>query len=122
MAAKWDEEELFEVDPTDEDKFYITVAYPYPSGGMHIGHVRTYALPDIFARFKRMQGHNVLFPMGWHVTGTPIIGALNRLKDGEDKQWDVLTNTYNVPEEELNAMEEPMDFASYFIENSYKRT
>jgi len=44
---KWDEEELFEVDPTDEDKFYITVAYPYPSGGMHIGHVRTYALPDI---------------------------------------------------------------------------
>lgn len=118
---KWEEEKLFEVDPNSEDKFYITVAYPYPSGGMHIGHVRTYALPDIFARFKRMQGHNVLFPMGWHVTGTPIIGALNRLKDGEDKQWDVLTNTYNVPEEELNAMEEPMDFASYFIENSYKK-
>ncbi len=117
---KWDEEEIFEPDPSDEDKFYITVAYPYPSGAMHIGHVRTFALPDVFARFKRMQGYNVLFPMGWHVTGTPIIGALNRLKEGEEKQLDVLKNVYNVPEEELEAMEEPMDFASYFIENSYK--
>ncbi|MFB6144921.1 MAG: leucine--tRNA ligase [Candidatus Nanohaloarchaea archaeon] len=117
---KWDEERIFESDPEDEEKFYITVAYPYPSGGMHIGHVRTYTLPDVFTRFKRMQGKNVLFPMAWHVTGTPIIGALERLKSGEEKQWDVLTETYNVPEKELEAMEEPMDFARYFIENSYK--
>ena len=117
---KWDEERLFEVDPNDEDKFYITVAYPYPSGGMHIGHVGTYTLPDVFARFKRMQGYNVLFPMAWHVTGTPIIGALQRLKEGEEDQWNTLTETYNVPEEDLEAMEEPMDYAEYFIENSYK--
>ena len=117
---KWDEERLFEVDPNADDKFYITVAYPYPSGGMHIGHVGTYTLPDVFARFKRMQGYNVLFPMGWHVTGTPVIGALERLKDGEEEQWNTLTETYNVPEEDLEAMEEPMDYAEYFIENSYK--
>ena len=117
---KWDEERLFEVDPNADDKFYITVAYPYPSGGMHMGHVGTYTLPDVFARFKRMQGYNVLFPMGWHVTGTPVIGALERLKDGEEEQWDTLTETYNVPEEDLEAMEEPMDYANYFIENSYK--
>ncbi len=117
---KWDEERLFEVDPNADDKFYITVAYPYPSGGMHIGHVGTYTLPDVFARFKRMQGYNVLFPMGWHVTGTPVIGALERLKEGEEEQWNTLTETYNVPEEDLEAMEEPMDYAEYFIENSYK--
>jgi leucyl-tRNA synthetase len=117
---RWEEQELFEVDPNNEDKFYITVAYPYPSGGMHIGHVGTYTLPDVFARYKRMQGYNVLFPMAWHVTGTPIIGALERLKEGEEDQWNTLTETYNVPEEDLEAMEEPMDFANYFIENSYK--
>ena len=117
---RWQKEELFEVDPNNEDKFYITVAYPYPSGGMHIGHVGTYTLPDVFARFKRMQGYNVLFPMAWHVTGTPIIGALERLKEGEEDQWKTLTETYNVPEADLEAMEEPMDFANYFIDNSYK--
>jgi leucyl-tRNA synthetase len=117
---RWEEEKLFEVDPSNEDKFYITVAYPYPSGGMHIGHVGTYTLPDVFARFKRMQGYNVLFPMAWHVTGTPIIGALERLKEGEEAQWETLTETYNVPEEDLEAMEEPMDYANYFIKNSYK--
>ena len=117
---RWQEESLFEVDPNNEDKFYITVAYPYPSGGMHIGHVGTYTLPDVFARFKRMQGYNVLFPMAWHVTGTPIIGALERLKEGEEEQWETLTETYNVPEEDLEAMEEPMDYANYFVDNSYK--
>ncbi|MDY6769941.1 MAG: leucine--tRNA ligase, partial [Candidatus Nanohaloarchaea archaeon] len=113
-------ERLFEADPSGEDKFYITVAYPYPSGGMHIGHVRTFALPDVFARFKRMQGYNVLFPMAWHVTGTPIIGALERLKEGDEDQLHVLRDVYNVPEETLESFEEPMDFAEYFIEHSYK--
>ncbi len=118
---KWNKAKLFEVDPSEDDKFFITVAYPYPSGGMHIGHVRTFTLPDVFARFKRMQGKNVLFPMAWHVTGTPIIGALDRLKEGEEKQLSVLRDTYNVPEEVLESFEEPMDFANYFIENSYKK-
>ncbi len=117
----WSEEGIFDVNPEDSEKFFITVAYPYPSGGMHIGHVRTFTLPDVFARFKRMQGHNVLFPMGWHVTGTPIIGALNRLQEGEEKQLKVLRDVYNVPEETLDSFEEPMDFANYFIENSYKK-
>lgn len=118
---KWDEEDLFEVDPSNDDKFFITVAYPYPSGGMHIGHVSTYTLPDVFARYKRMQGFNVLFPMGWHVTGTPIIGALERLQEGEEDQIEVLRDTYGVPEDELESWGEPLDFANYFIENSYKK-
>ncbi|MBS1264125.1 MAG: Leucine--tRNA ligase [Methanonatronarchaeales archaeon] len=117
---RWEDEGVFEADPSDRDKFYITVAYPYPSGAMHIGHVRTFTLPDVFARFRRMQGYNVLFPMAWHVTGTPIIGALNRLKEGEEEQLRVLRDVFGVPEEELEAMEEPMDYASYFIENSYR--
>jgi len=117
---KWENKNLFEVDPDNDDNFFITVAYPYPSGGMHMGHVGTYTLPDVFARFKRMQGYNVLFPMAWHVTGTPIIGALDRLKEGEEEQWKVVTDTYNVDRDVAESWEEPMDFANHFIENSYK--
>lgn len=118
---RWEEVGVFEADHReDKEKFYITVAYPYPSGGMHIGHVRTYTLPDVFARFKRMQGKNVLFPMGWHVTGTPIIGALERLKRGEEKQLRVFKGVFRVADEDIDDMEEPMDFAEYFIEKSYK--
>lgn len=117
---EWENNNLYEVDPDNDDNFFITVAYPYPSGGMHMGHVGTYTLPDVFARFKRMQGFNVLFPMAWHVTGTPIIGALDRLKEGEEEQWKVVTDTYNVDKSVAESWEDPMDFANHFIENSYK--
>lgn len=118
---EWEANRIYEADPEDTEKFYITVAYPYPSGGMHVGHVGTYTLPDVFARYKRMQGFNVLFPMAWHVTGTPIIGALNRVKEGDEEQISTLRDVYNVPEDELTSWEEPMDYADYFIENSYKQ-
>ncbi len=106
-------------DPEEESTF-VTVPYPYPSGGMHVGHVRTYTVPDVYARYRRLQGDNVLFPLGWHVTGTPIVGAVNRLKEGEEEQLSVLRDTYNVPEEDLESLETPMGFANYFIENYYK--
>jgi len=118
---KWEEEGIHQPDPDeDKEKFYLTAAYTYPSGGMHMGHVRSFVIPDVIARYKRMKGFNVLYPMGWHVTGTPVVGALQRLKEGEEEQLDLLKNTYNVPEEDLEEFEEPMDFAEYFIENSYK--
>lgn len=119
--AVWNKENVAKADPNNKEKLYITVAYPYPSGGMHVGHARTYGLPDIYARFKRMQGFNVLFPMAWHVTGTPIIGALQRLQDGEEKQIRVLNKVYKTPMKVLESFETPMDYASYFIKNSYKK-
>lgn len=105
----------------DEEPTFITVPYPYPSGGMHIGHARTYTVPDVYARYRRLQGDNVLFPIAWHVTGTPIIGAVERLKKGETEQLDVLQNTYDVPRETLTDLETPMGFARYFIEEHYKK-
>jgi leucyl-tRNA synthetase len=116
---RWDEARLFESEPDERKKFYITVAYPYPSGGMHVGHVRTYTMPDIVARFKRMQGYNVLFPMAWHVTGTPIIGAVNRLKNREKKQMHVLKDVFKVSDSDLEDMLTPMGYARYFINNHY---
>jgi len=118
---RWAEQGQYESDPApDEEATFITVPYPYPSGGMHVGHVRTYTVPDVYARYRRQQGDNVLFPIAWHVTGTPIVGAVERLKKGEEDQLDVLTNTYNVPKDELQDLETPMGFARYFIDNFYK--
>ena len=118
---RWAEDGRYEVDPEDEEATFVTVPYPYPSGGMHIGHARTYTVPDVYARYRRLQGDNVLFPIGWHVTGTPIVGAVNRLQEGEEEQLSVLRDTYGVPEDELQSLETPMGYARYFIENHYKK-
>ncbi|MFC7224742.1 leucine--tRNA ligase [Halalkalicoccus sp. GCM10025322] len=119
---RWAEGGRYEADPAgDGETTFVTVPYPYPSGGMHIGHARTYTVPDVYARYRRQQGDDVLFPIAWHVTGTPIIGAVERLKKGEEKQLSVLRDTYDVPEDELADLETPMGFARYFIENHYKR-
>ena len=122
--SRWREEGRYEADPDPdadpEDVTFVTVPYPYPSGGMHIGHARTYSVPDAWARYRRLRGDDVLFPIAWHVTGTPIVGAVERLKKGEEEQLSVLRDTYGVPEEELKDLETPMGFARYFIENHYK--
>ena len=124
---RWAEEGRYEADPSDQpgagddETTFVTVPYPYPSGGMHIGHARTYTVPDAYARYRRQQGDNVLFPMAWHVTGTPIVGAVERLQKGEEEQLSVLRDTYNVPEERLKELETPMGFAEYFIEEHYKK-
>ncbi|MFB6085738.1 MAG: leucine--tRNA ligase [Halodesulfurarchaeum sp.] len=118
---RWARDGRYEVDPDDGEATFVTVPYPYPSGGMHIGHARTYTVPDVYARYRRLQGDNVLFPIGWHVTGTPIVGAVNRLQKGEEEQLSVLRDTYGVPEDELSDLETPMGYARYFIENHYKQ-
>ncbi|MEF8758119.1 MAG: leucine--tRNA ligase, partial [Halobacteriales archaeon] len=123
--ARWAEEGRYEVDPEEgEEATFVTVPYPYPSGGMHIGHARTYTVPDVWARYRRLQGDNVLFPIAWHVTGTPIVGAVERLREGDEDQIESLKDAFNVPESDLADLETPMGYARYFIEeadSSYKR-
>ena len=70
----WDKNESFKAitGDTKKDPYYILVEFPYPSGaGLHVGHVRSYTAQDALARMKRMQGYNVLYPMGWDAFGAP---------------------------------------------------
>lgn len=70
----WDNEKAFECSNNDTSKkpYYILVEFPYPSGaGLHVGHVRSYTAQDALARMRRMQGYNVLYPMGWDSFGAP---------------------------------------------------
>ncbi|WP_407381474.1 leucine--tRNA ligase [Methanobrevibacter sp.] len=111
---KWADEKLFESNPNDKEKLFITVAFPYPSGAMHIGHGRTYTVPDVYARFKRMEGYNVLFPMAWHVTGAPVIGIADRIKRKDPWTLDLYENVHRVPKDELSKLEDPEYIVRYF--------
>lgn len=121
---KWKEKRVFEPspDPT-KPKFFLTVPYPYTSASLHIGHGRTYTIGDIIARYKRLIGFNVLFPMAFHITGTPIAAISDRISRGDEaaiRMYKEYVSMYEKDPRKVNeiieSFRDPYNVARYFAE------
>ncbi len=113
--AKWEAAHVFEADPDPaRKKLMVTFPYPYMNGPLHVGHTFTASRVDAYARFKRMQGYNVLWPWAWHWTGQPLLGASQRVARGDEAFIKVLREIDGVPEAELEKFVNPFYMAQYY--------
>jgi len=116
---RWKEAKIFEADPDPKrKKCFVTFPFSYMNAPLHVGHGFTATRVDAYARFKRMQGYNVLFPWAWHWTGTTILGAAQRIARGDQFFISVMRDVVGVPEEELEKMKDPVYMARYFTRES----
>lgn len=119
---RWQDAKIFEPKITDEKpKWFVTLPYPYASGPLHIGHCRTYNIGDIYARYKRQRGYNVLWPMAFHITGTPVLSISTRIKKGDSKIRAMYEDYIGIYEKDpiekkkiLKSFEDPHNVAMYF--------
>src|SRR3972149_8824796 len=115
---RWEEAKIFETEIGKGKKFLITVPYPYLNGSMHIGAGYTWARGDIYARYKRMMGYNVLFPQGFHATGEPLMGAIKRLNAGDEMQISTFKN-FGASDKDIEKMKKDIKYAVEFWRNKW---
>jgi leucyl-tRNA synthetase len=117
---RWKKDSIFEPAVIEgKKKFLITVPWPYTSGSLHVGHGRTYTLGDIIARYKRLRGYNVLFPMGFHQSGTPVLSIAQKILRNDKATISLYTEYLQQYGEKdisarLKTFTEPAAIAEYF--------
>jgi len=117
IEKKWQKEwfnnKIYESNISNKNKFFIHFAYPGVSGYLHIGHMRGFTYCDIFARYKRMMGYNVLFPAGFHASGIPSIGFAKKV-ERKDKHTIKILKEYGCDDELINKLKNPKKVVDYF--------
>ena len=114
----WDEKHIYYSNPDKEKpKFFVTFPYPYVSGFLHIGTALSLTRVDIIARYKRLKGYNVLFPQGFHLTGSPIVAKSWKLRNGDEKLIKELKDE-GVSDEDIEKLKDPAGWALYFVEKA----
>ncbi|BFI73135.1 leucine--tRNA ligase [Nanoarchaeota archaeon] len=116
----WEEKKIYESNADNsKQKVFVTAPYPYMSGLLHMGHGLTFSRIDFYARYKRLKGYNVLFPMGFHITGSPIVSKVMRLNEGEKKIINDLISD-GIPESDFDKLRTPEGWALYFADLAIK--
>ena len=114
---RWEEAAIFEANvDTSRPKIFVTFPYPYMNGPLHIGHGFTATKLDVYARFKRMEGNNTLFPWAWHWTGQPIVAAAERLAQGEAAMVREFREIDGVSEDVAMKFVDPAFMAEYYTQ------
>lgn len=116
---RWEDARIFEAHPSDDPSFFVNVPYPYMNGHFHIGRAFTFLRADVIARFKRMEGFNVLFPFAFHCTGTPLVAAAQRVKEGEQQQIEILKDM-GIPDDIIPEFADPVFWTEYFPKEGKK--
>lgn len=115
---RWESEKLFHSDPDlSKEKKLVTFPFPYMNGPLHIGHGFTATRVDVYARFKRMQGYNVLFPWAWHWTGQPIVAAAERLSKGDAAMLHEFIEIDKIPKSEISKFYDPKYMAQRYTDS-----
>ncbi|MCW6168892.1 MAG: leucine--tRNA ligase [Thermoplasmatales archaeon] len=124
---RWQKSRIFEPDiDHSREKYFITVPWPYTNGALHVGHGRTYTIADIIARYKRIRNYNVLFPMAFHQSGTPILAFSERLRNNDPDTVQQYRDYLSGYEEEteidrrIEEFKDPRKIAEYFSERIVK--
>ena len=119
--SQWKENKVFEPKINDKPKYFGNVAYPYANSVMHIGHGRTYSIADIYLRYQRVLGKNVLQPLGFHISGTPVLAVSDGIKRKDKKTLTQVRNAisdYVTSEKESNDLietfKDPANIAKFF--------
>jgi len=121
---RWEASKIFEANPDPKkEKKFITVPYPYASGPTHIGHGRSDVNGDVFARYYRAKGYNVLFPMAFHITGTPVLAISSSIERNDDKMLERMrsyvslhtSNEHDI-EKVVKSFIDPWNVVNYFSE------
>jgi leucyl-tRNA synthetase len=116
---RWEDAHIFEAEPSENPYFFVNVPYPYMNGYFHLGRSFTFLRADVIARFKRMEGYNTLFPFAFHCTGTPIVAAAARVKEGEEEQIKILKGM-GISEDIIPQFGDPVFWTEYFPKEGIK--
>jgi len=114
-AERYEREKVFEADPDpSRPKVLITFPYSYQNGPLHVGHLYTASRADAYARYKRLKGHNVLFPWAWHWTGEAVAGISDRLRKGDERLVRILREVDGVPDDVIARFVDPVEVCRHY--------